>query len=144
MTRYRETGYALLRLTFGVVFLFAGIEKFMGGLGSFVGAMNQRFSGKLPAVMVMPFAYALPFGEVTAGALIAVGLFTRVGLTLSGLLLIGLTFGTVMLGDFPTAAHNVQYAFVNFALLWLSDLNRYSLDSLFGHKSAPSFSVAQQ
>src|ERR1044071_6026800 len=95
MTRQREIGYALLRLTFGVVFLFAGIGKFIGGLTGFVGTMNQHFSGKLPAMMVMPFAYVLPFGEVTAGALIVFGLFTRVGLTISGLLLAGLTFGVV-------------------------------------------------
>ncbi len=143
MTRYRETGYALLRLTFGVVFLFAGVGKFMGGLGTFVGGMNQHFSGKLPALMVMPFAYLLPFGEVTAGALIVFGLLTRLGLTISGLLLAGLTFGTVMLNDYPTAAHNVQYALVNFALLWLSDLNHYSLDSLFWQKSASSFSATE-
>jgi thiosulfate dehydrogenase (quinone) large subunit len=56
--------------------------------------------------MVIPFANVLPFGEVTAGALILFGLFTRAGLVLSGLLLVGLTFGTVMLGDAPTVAHN--------------------------------------
>ena len=50
--------------------------------------MNQHFSGKLPALMVMPFAYLLPFGEVIAGALIALGLFSRVGLTVSGTLLL--------------------------------------------------------
>ena len=137
MPTHRAIGFALLRVTFGVVFLFAGIGKFMGGLGSFVGGMNQHFSGKLPAIMVMPFAYVLPFGEVTAGTLILLGLLTRLGLTISGLLIIGLTFGTVMLNDFPTVAHNVQYALVNFVLLWLTDLNRYSLDSLFG-KSSPT------
>ena len=136
MTSHRVIGFALLRVTFGVVFLFAGIGKFMGGLGAFVGGMNQHFSGKLPAIMVMPFAYVLPFGEVAAGTLILLGLLTRVGLTISGLLLIGLTFGTVMLNDFPTVAHNVQYGLVNFVLLWLTDLNRYSLDSLF-RKSPP-------
>ena len=94
-------------------------------------------------MMVMPFAYVLPFGEVTGGALIVFGLFTRLGLTISGLLLIGLTFGTTMLNDFPTVAHNAQYALVNFALLWLSDLNRYSLDSLFGHKSPSDFSATK-
>jgi len=114
-----------------VIFLFFGIGKFMGGISNFVGGMNQHFSGKLPAFMVMPFAYFLPFGEVIAGALILFGLFTRAGLMLSGLLLVGLTFGTVMLGEAPTVAHNLQYAFVNFVLLWLLDLNRYSLDSLF-------------
>jgi hypothetical protein len=51
-----------------------------------------------------------------------------VSLTLSGLLLAALTFGTVMLGEFPTVAHNVQYGLVNFVLLWLSDLNRFSID----------------
>jgi uncharacterized membrane protein YphA (DoxX/SURF4 family) len=74
---HRETAYGLLRITFGVIFLFYGIGKFMGGIGNFVGGMNQHFSGKLPAFMVMPFAYTLPFGEVIAGALILFGLFTR-------------------------------------------------------------------
>jgi len=141
MPRHRAIGFALLRATFGVVFLFAGIGKFTGGLGAFVGGMNQHFSGKLPAMMVMPFAYVLPFGEVTCGALIVLGLFTRLGLTISGLLLIGLTFGTTMLNDFPTVAHNVQYGLMNFVLLWLSDLNRYSLDSLFGSKRSPGFTA---
>lgn len=135
MNRHPEVAYGLLRLTVGVVFLFAGIGKFMGGLGNFVGGMNQHFSGKLPAVMVMPFAYVLPFGEVTAGILILIGLFTRLGLTLSGLLLIGLTFGTVMLNDFPTVAHNVQYGLVNFVLLWASEYNRYSVDRVVHRQS---------
>ena len=137
--KHREIAYALLRVTMGVIFLFYGIGKFMGGIGNFVGGMNQRFSGKLPAAMVMPFAYAIPFCEVAAGALILFGLFTRLGLTLSGLLLIGLTFGTVMLGDAPTVAHNLQYALVNFALLWLVDLNRYSVDSMLVRKSPAGF-----
>jgi thiosulfate dehydrogenase [quinone] large subunit len=135
----RGTAYSLLRITFGVIFLFFGIGKFMGGLTNFVGGMNQHFAGKLPAFMVMPFAYVLPFGEVIAGALILFGLFTREGLILSGLLLIGLTFGTVMLGDAPTVAHNLQYAFINFVLLWLIDFNHYSLDSRF----RPSVPVGQ-
>ncbi len=64
-------------LTLGIVFLFSGVVKFVGGLSGFVGTMNQHFSGKLPAGMVMPFAYVLPFGDVTVGALIVLGLFTR-------------------------------------------------------------------
>jgi uncharacterized membrane protein YphA (DoxX/SURF4 family) len=134
---HRETAYALLRVTMGVIFLFYGVGKFRSGVGSFVGTMNQQFSGKLPAFMVMPFAYAIPFAEVTAGLLILLGLFTRLGLIISGLLLIGLTFGMVILGQAPTVAHNLQYALVNFVLLWLSDLNRYSLDRLI-HRKAPA------
>jgi hypothetical protein len=82
--KHREIAYALMRITLGVVFLFYGIGKFMGGIGNFVGGMNQQFSGKLPAAMVMPFAYAIPFAETISGALIFFGLFTRVGLNPQG------------------------------------------------------------
>ena len=136
---HREIAYGLLRATMGVIFLFYGVGKFIGGLGNFVGGMNQHFAGKLPAAMVMSFAYVLPFGEVGCGLLILLGLFTRVGLVISGLLLIGLTFGTVILGDPPTVAHNLQYALVNFVLLWLLDLNRYSLDAVFGRRARAGF-----
>ena len=141
--RHRETAYLLLRVTMGVIFLFFGVSKFINGVNGFVGGMNQRFVGKIPAMMVMPFAYALPFGEVISGALIVLGLFTRIGLLISGLLLIGLTFGTVMLGDAPTIAHNLQYALVNFVLLWLVDLNRYSLDGLFRRRAAAGFTATK-
>jgi len=137
----RELAYALLRITMGVIFLFYGIGKFMVGVANIVGGMNQQFSGKLPAAMVMPFAYALPFCEVTAGVLIVFGLFIRVGLTISGLLLVGLTFGTVMLGQAPTVAHNLQYALVNFVLLWFVDLNRYSIDGLLRRKTPVGFTT---
>jgi len=138
---HREAAYALLRATLGVVLLFFGIGKFMAGLSNFVGGMNQHFAGKLPAIMVMPFAYAIPFCEVTAGLLILLGLFTRAGLVLFGLLIIGLNFGTVMLGDAPTVAHNVQYAWVNLVLLWLVDLNRYSIDGLMRRKPPAGFTA---
>jgi thiosulfate dehydrogenase (quinone) large subunit len=135
----REIAFALMRVTYGVIFLFYGIGKFMAGVSNFVGGMNQQFSGKLPAAMVMPFAYFIPFAETISGALILLGLFTRVGLTLSGLLLIGLTFGVVVLGQAPTVAHNLQFVLVNFVLLWLVDLNRYSVDGLLARKPAAGF-----
>src|SRR5216684_4868197 len=135
----RETAYALTRITYGVIFLFYGIGKLLDGISNFVGGMNQQFSGKLPAAMVMPFAYFIPFAEAISGALILLGLFTRVGLTISGILLIGLTFGVVMLGQAPTVAHNLQYVLVNFVLLWLVDLNRYSVDGLLARKPAAGF-----
>ena len=138
---HREAAYALLRVTMGVILLFYGVGKFIGGVGNFVGSIDKAFSGKLPAAMVVPFAYAIPFCEVIAGALILFGLLTRIGLLLSGLLLIGLTFGTVMLGDAPTVAHNLQFALVNFVLLWFVDLNRYSIDGLLKRKSPAGFTT---
>lgn len=130
MNKDRETAYALLRVTLGVVFLFYGVGKFMAGVGNVVLKMQQPFAGKLPSALVLPFLYALPFMEVTFGALILLGLFNRIALVLSGLLLLALTFGTVILGDAPTVAHNLQYALVNFVLLWFADYNGYSVDRL--------------
>ena len=135
----RTLAYALTRIAYGVIFLFFGIGKFRGGLSSFVGGMNQQFSGKLPAAMVMPFAYFIPFAETISGALILIGLFTRAGLTLSGVLLIGLTFGLVILGQAPTVAHNLQYVLLNFVLLWFVDLNSISIDSLIRKRPAVGF-----
>ena len=137
----RDIGYALMRITYGVIFLFYGVGKFLVGVSNFVGGMNQQFSGKLPAFMVMPFAYLLPFGEVIAGMLILLGLFTRIGLTLSGLLLIGLTFGLVMLGQADKVAHNLIYVLANFTLLWFLDLNRISLDRLFEPRQTAGFTT---
>jgi len=130
MNKHRETAYALLRATLGVVFLFYGVGKFMAGIGNVAQKMQQPFAGKLPSALVLPFLYALPFMEVIFGALILLGLFNRIALVASGLLLLALTFGTVMLGDAPTVAHNLQYALVNFVLLWFADYNGYSIDCL--------------
>jgi len=130
MHKHKEAAYTLLRITFGVMFLFFGIGKFAAGIGGFAGGMNQYFSGKLPSALVLPFSYALPFFEVILGLLILFGFLTTIALVASGLLLLALTFGTVILGDAPTVAHNLQYGLINFVLLWFVDFNRYSVDRL--------------
>jgi thiosulfate dehydrogenase (quinone) large subunit len=129
---HREAAYALLRVTLGTVFLFSGLGKLMAGIASIAGQQAQQFEGKLPAFLVTAFFYVLPFVEVAVGALLVLGLFNVLALITSGLLLAALTFGTVMKGDFPTVAHNVSYALVNAALLWLANHNGYSLDRLLG------------
>jgi uncharacterized membrane protein YphA (DoxX/SURF4 family) len=128
MKEHRETAYALLRVTLGMVFLFYGLGKFTRGLGNVAAGMQERFAGKLPMALVVPFAYTLPFMEVLVGVLILLGLFTSIALVLSGLLLLVLTFGMVTLGDTPTVANNLLYVLINFALLYLSDHNGYSVD----------------
>src|SRR5688500_5911915 len=89
---HRETAYALLRVTQGVIFLFYRINKFISGVGSFVGNMNQQFSGKLRAFMVMPFACAIQTAEGAAVGHVQVVLVTRSGFALPGPLLHGITF----------------------------------------------------
>jgi thiosulfate dehydrogenase [quinone] large subunit len=130
VVHYRELAYALLRVTLAVLFLFSGINKIAGGVGGFASKMTQDFNGILPSFAVTPFAYALPFVEAAVGALLMIGLFNIVVLAAAGFLMIALTFGTVMQGNFPTVAHNVMYAFFISMLLALADYNGYSVDRL--------------
>ena len=44
-----------------------------------------------------------------------------------------------MLGQAPIVAHNLQYVLVNLVLLWLTDLNRYSVDGLLARKLTAGF-----
>lgn len=129
--RYRKLAYALLRVNMGIVFFFYGIGKFFSGLDDVAAGIAERLAGSpVPAALVEPFAYVLPFLEVTIGALLILGLLNRIALVLAGLLLWGLTLGVVLEPDPATAAHNVTYAVVVFVLFWLSEHNYYSLDRL--------------
>lgn len=133
---HRECAYALLRATLGIVFLFAGISKFMMGIGTFVSGLQETFAGKLPMALVLPFGYALPFLEVTAGLLLVAGLFNYFGSVLAGLMMIALIFGKLVEGDAPTVAHNLSYSVIVFLLVWFNDYNGYSLDRLRRGKKA--------
>jgi len=137
-TGYREIAYALLRITFGVNFLMGGIGKFMMGIGDFEAGLEKQFAGKLPVMLLKPFGYALPFAELIVGALIILGLFNLLALVLSGLELVVLTFGIIVAGDATTAAHNTQFALVNFVLLWFAGYNGYSIDRLIRARSLPA------
>jgi len=129
MPHYRSVGYALLRITVGMMFLVYGLQKFMGGVGGVAEGMTKQFGGKLPAVLVSPFAHVLPFAEVIIGAMLILGLFTEVALVLAGLLMLALSFGAV-LGVPQAVGNNIMYAFIIFVLMWGLDNNRYSVDGM--------------
>ena len=134
MANYRAISYAILRITVGVMFLFYGIGKFRAGLSNSADGIIKAFDGKLPTVMVSPFAHVLPFAEVTIGALVLLGIFTEISLILAGLLMMALTFGVVVSGQAGIVANNVVYAFIIFAIAYLVDNNRYSVDGLLRKK----------
>ena len=131
---HRECAYALLRSTLGVVFLVAGIGKFMMGIGTFVSSTQADFAGKLPSALVVPFTYALPFLEVAIGLMLIAGLFNYFGSVLAGLLMIAITFGVLIKGDPATVAHNLSYSVIIFLLIWFADYNGYSIDRLMDGK----------
>lgn len=138
MPRHREVAYLLLRVTVGMMFLFFGVGKFVKGLTEHVSGIEERFAQSwLPHALVTPFAYVLPFAEVAIGALLILGLFTVLALVAAALLMMALTFGTVVEPDPATTARNVNYALILFVLLFLARYDAYSVDRARGAGPAP-------
>lgn len=130
----------LLRLSLGLMFLMLGLQKIdMAKKGEYPGGLTKKIEAvRLPIVhRPLPAANllvsALPYAEVTIGGLLIVGLFTPLSAALSGLLLLQLICGNLLLEDVSRATARFDYVLVNAGILWLSPVtsNYLSLDGLF-------------
>jgi thiosulfate dehydrogenase [quinone] large subunit len=118
------------RFGLGVAFLFWGLNKFIMGYGNYMGWIGGLFKATwLPSFAWMPFAYAMPVAEVALGAALMIGLFTRWTLVLSGLYMVGLIFGQVVLQKPEIVAYNLIYLILVTVALWASEADRFSLDA---------------
>ena len=129
----------LLRFSLGVLFLFTALNKFLAPIG-FLGVSQKLLDGfkntYLPTWVVLSYVNVLPFVELSLGAVLLLGLFTREALTGCGLLLISLSFGKVVEQDYQTAAHNFNYVLIGALALWFSSRdNSYSLDGILGRNN---------
>jgi len=122
----RSAGVALGRWVFAIMFLFAGCGKFRMGLGVFADYMAGEFKTTfLPAGLVTPYAYALPFVEVLLGIFLLIGFFRFATLLVSGLLMISLAFGTMQLQKADIVFANTSYVFMIGALLFLGEYDTW-------------------
>ena len=114
----------------------------MMGVGNFADMMVKSFEKSwLPPGLVSVFDHVLPFWEVIVGALLLLGLFRNAALFATGVLLIILTFGQVVLGQadvvfnnvynvgytFFAVFNNVGFTFMVAALLYLADYDQWVL-----------------
>ncbi|TWR27288.1 DoxX family protein [Mucilaginibacter achroorhodeus] len=107
------------------------LEKFSAGMvKSFADTM-------LPAALVQPFSYVLPFLELITGLLLIAGLFTRFANILGVAIMLALIFGSCMQEQWNSVFTQIIYG-AYFALLYLfADHNKFSLDNLFNtHKTS--------
>lgn len=126
-------GFALLRVTLGVLFLFAGLGKLIGGRAEFAAGLVERFEETwLPDGLVSVSGQVLPFLEIGLGLLLILGLFALPALIATGLLVLVLLFGTTVVEDHEATGRNAIYALVTFVLIWLSPHDRFALDRLRG------------
>lgn len=124
--------YAIFRLTFGVNICFRGIARiFVLGLDNFGAGMMKQFSATwFPPVFVNTFAHTLPWIESALGLMLILGLGTRPALIVGGLMMTGLTFGTMYLQDFTLAWLQLTYAIAFFLLLAARSWNVISVDAV--------------
>ena len=80
--------------------------------------------------MVHAFLVVVPFAELVLGVLTTLGLFTRWALTLGGLMIAVLVFGTAMRSDWNTVGVQMIYAITYYLLLVHRASDRFSLDAL--------------
>jgi thiosulfate dehydrogenase (quinone) large subunit len=130
----RKLAYAVFRLSLGINLLIHGAGRFLGrgGVEAFSSKTTTEFAGTaLPAGLVHAFLIVLPYAEFILGVLVLVGLFTRWALTLGGLLITALIFGTALRGDWTTVGIQMIYAIIYYLLLLNRADNALSLDALF-------------
>lgn len=132
----------ILRLALGMLFLTTGWQKLESRKdGKYPGPMVESFKGTILAES-MPealdlFTRVLPFVEVGLGGLLILGLATTLSAFATGLLLVNLLFGLLLLahtsGDMGKIPTHMIYILMDAAILWLSPVtsNYLSVDGLF-------------
>jgi thiosulfate dehydrogenase [quinone] large subunit len=128
----RKLAYGVFRLTLGINLLIHGAGRLFGaGVVSFATKMGGDFiNTPLPHGLVHSFLVLLPFAEAIVGLSLTLGIFTRWGLTLGGLLMAALVFGTALRSDWTTVGIQMIYALSYYLLLANLADNRFSLDTL--------------
>ncbi|MDQ1140464.1 DoxX family protein [Pedobacter agri] len=126
----KNWAYLISRLAIGLSFFGHGLVR-LPKLAGFSNWMVSQFSKSLlPEFLVVPFSYILPFAEFIAGLLIIIGLFTRQGLLLAGLVCLALIFGTTMIENWEALPSQlIHVAFLSVLLAYLPH-NTYAVDQI--------------
>jgi thiosulfate dehydrogenase (quinone) large subunit len=135
----RWLAYGVFRFTLGINILIHGVGRLFGpGAGEFTAKTSSEFVGTpLPHSLVHAFLMVLPFAEAILGTLMSLGLLTRWTLTLGGLLITALVFGTALRSDWPTAGVQMVYAIIYYFLLRNLADNYFSVDTLLAGSRKP-------
>lgn len=129
-------GAFVLRITLGMLFFVAGLNKFIGGVAGIQAMIAKTFAATwLPAFAYVPFAYVLPYLEVAFGVLILLGLFRLYALALGSLLMVALAFGMLVASQSQVAFANIFYVSLFVAALFTSPWDKLSLDTLIQRPS---------
>lgn len=126
----RVLGYTTLRLAIGMSMLIHGLGR-LPHMSAFTSATVKLFAGSpLPPFMVAVFARITPLVETAIGLLVLFGLATRLGLTIGGLWMVALIFGSTLIEKYDVVGIQLVYSLIFFHLLQHLEQNRLSIDGL--------------
>jgi uncharacterized membrane protein YphA (DoxX/SURF4 family) len=118
----------------GLIFFMAGVWKVfvlgpVGHVERFFLPFKDTF---LPIWSLWAVGFTIPFVELIGGAMVIIGLRTRIALVSLGWVLVIVTFGHLLeKALYPFHEHVIpRLALVLFLLVMPRDLDRYSLDAL--------------
>lgn len=125
------------RLALGLYFCMGGYVKIKGGLGEWVASEQyKRESSWLPDFIANAYGYALPFAQIAVGALLVIGLLSRLAS-----LFIALILGSVMIAT-TWSGNNAELYDRNVILMTLSIMfivtgpGSLSIDAIIGGRKA--------
>jgi thiosulfate dehydrogenase [quinone] large subunit len=122
--------YLLARLPIAVSMFGHGLDR-IPKLQGFSNHLVEQFSkSMLPAPLVTPFSYILPFAELLTGVLLILGLFTRYACVLGVLIMLVLIFGSCMIEQWDNVFSQIIYGAYFALLYYFAFYNRYSFDRL--------------
>lgn len=131
-------GYTVLRLAIGMSMLIHGAGR-LPKIAAFTDATVKMFADSpLPTFAVVAFARITPPVEALVGVLVCLGLATRFGLTLGGLWMVALIFGSTLIEKYEFVGFQLIYSLVFYHLLLGMSHNVWSLDHLLFGKPSPS------
>ncbi|HSI76031.1 MAG TPA: DoxX family membrane protein [Lunatimonas sp.] len=117
--------YLLVRFTIGMSMFGHGLVR-IPKLPDFSEGMVANFEGSLlPALLVRPFSYALPFLELIIGLFLLVGFKTEFFARAGGILMVLLIFGTSMIENWSALPSQMIHASFFIVLLQFIASNNY-------------------
>ena len=126
----------VLRLAMASLFIAAVVPKYMGGFESLVTNFETTFKASwLPMPLVTLQARLLPYIETLIPLWLLAGYRLRLGWFVTGVFLVSLAFGMLVLQQGAVAATNYFYVLLACVGLYFSPFDRLSVDGFLRKKA---------
>jgi thiosulfate dehydrogenase [quinone] large subunit len=122
-------------MAIGMSMLIHGLVR-MPKISAFASATVKLFAGSpLPPFAVDTFARITPPVESAIGLMVLFGMATQLGLTLGGMWMVVLIFGSALIEKYDVVGIQLIYSLIFFHLLQHLEQNTLSVDSLIARRA---------